>query len=418
MSKDCINCKKSGTLVKFIDLGTQPNGNVFPSADQLNQEQQYPLAMLVCTNCWQVQLASFPAVDEMFINHPYITGLNQPVVHHFEKLAKHIIEKFTLSPHSLVLDIGANDGTLLTKFKAHQMRVIGIDPCRRSYEIAKNQGITIFRTFWNKESAAAMKKLGLSPDLITATAVFYHLEDLHSFVEGLSLIMDTHTVFCAQCVYLKEVIEKLQFDHFYHEHTMIHAIGPLKSLFTQYGLKLLDVEMYPIHGGSFVLYVGREEGPFPVSTQVDDCIAAEKNGGLEKLQTYFDFAHRINQNSKELKSLLHEIVAQGKRVFGLGAPLKGNTLLNYFNIGPDLVEYVIDINEHKVGKFTPGMHIPIIHEDEVAQQPDYYLVLSWNYLDFFIEKYAHFLMEGGKFILPHPTVSIITQESLMNRQGL
>ncbi|MGB0523171.1 MAG: methyltransferase domain-containing protein [Flammeovirgaceae bacterium] len=401
-----MNCQSS-TLEKFIDLGNQPNGNVFPTLNQLTHEQNYPFSMLVCTTCWQVQLEAFPPVTEMFTNHPYLTGLNKPVVAHYDQLAHNMITKFNLAPNSLVLDIGANDGTLLSKFRARHMRVLGIDPCERSYEVATAQGITILKAFWNKESARAMKELGITPDIITATAVFYHVDNLHSFVQGLDLLMEPHTIFCTQCVYLKEVIEKLQFDHFYHEHTMIHAIAPLKRLFSHYDLRIIDVEMYPIHGGSFVLYVGRENAPFPTTPNVTKAIEEEERIGLNKLQTYHNFTHQVNQNRLKLQTLLHEIAASGKRIFGLGAPLKSSTLLNYVGIDPNLVECVVEINEHKVGKFTPGTHIPIIHENEVAQHPDYYLILSWNFLDYFVDRYADYLEQGGKFIIPHPTVEIL-----------
>ena len=408
-NQHCMNCH-SPNLERFIDLGNQPNGNVFPSLNEIDKEQKFPFVMLVCTDCWQVQLEEFPAVDYMFTNHPYITGLNQPVVLHFEELVNHTVDKFAIPPNSLVLDIGANDGTLLSKFHARGMRVFGIDPCKQILEIAESRGITVFETFWNKESAEAMKRLGIYPHLITATAVFYHVEDIHSFIQGLELIMGKNTIFCTQCVYLKDLIEKRQFDHFYHEHTMIHAITPLKRLFSQYGLRLLDVDFYPIHGGSFVLYVGREESDFPSTKKIDDAIAEEQQFGLQKLQTYLDFSKRVEHNKEELISLLKQMSNAGKRVFGLGAPLKGSTLLNYYGIGPDLVECVTEINQYKIGRYTPGTHIPIVHEDAIDRQPDYYLLLSWNFLDFFIEKFADYLNSGGKFIIPHPTVTVIGKE--------
>jgi len=327
----CMNCKGS-KLEEFIDLGLQPNGNVFPSLEQIHQEQKHPLTMMGCRQCWQVQIKKSLSVVEMFENHPYITGLNQPVVEHFEQLTKHIVHKFELPPNSLVLDIGANDGTLLAKFRDLNMRVLGIDPSNLTQDLAKSNGITVLQKFWNKESAWAMKQLAIEPDIIMATAVFYHVEDMHGFVEGLNLVMGEHTVFCAQCVYVKDILEKLQFDHFYHEHTLIHAISPLQQLFAQYGMRLIDVEMYPVHGGSFVLYVGREGCQFPSSPKVAEVMAEEKRFGLDDIQTYFDFTKRVEQNKQELITLLKQIKNAGKRVMALGAPLKGNTLLNYFGI--------------------------------------------------------------------------------------
>lgn len=379
-----MNCH-SPRLERFIDLGNQPNGNVFPSLDEFGQETIFPCAMSVCTRCWQVQIEEFPPVEHMFTNHPYVTGLNWPVVSHFERLVDDIVEKFTVGPNSLVLDIGANDGTLLAKFRSRGMRVLGVDPCGRTCQLARDAGITVWEAFWNEQSAKAMKDIGIRPDLITATAAFYHMDDIHDFVRGLALIMGQNTIFCAQCVYLKELIEQTQFDHFYHEHTMIHAIGPLQGLFPRYGLRLLDVDFYPVHGGSFVLYVGREESPFPTTSNIAETIAEEQRFGLGQLQTYLDFSRRVERNKDELISLLRQLRGAGKRIFGLGAPLKGSTLLNYCDIGPDLVERVTDINPYKIGRYTPGTHIPIVSEDAIEEQPDYYLVLSWNFLDLFVE---------------------------------
>ena len=410
----CMNCH-SPKLKRFIDLGEQPNGNVFPLLNEIDQEKTYPFAMQVCTECWQVQIEEFPSVGEMFTNHPYITGLNQPVILHFEELVKVTLEKFPIKPNSLVLDIGANDGTLLSIFRNHNMRVLGIDPSEKSYELAKEKGITLFKNFWNKESAEALKRLVLYPDLITATAVFYHVEDIHSFIQGLELIMGKDTIFCTQCVYAKDLIDKFQFDHFYHEHTMIHAIAPLKRLFSQYGLRLLDVDLYPVHGGSFVLYIGREECDFPTSNKINEAIAEEECAGLYKLQTYTDFSNRVCQNKEDLMTLLKKVSNMGERVFALGAPLKGSTLLNYYEIGPDLVKCAVEINQLKIDRYTPGTHIPVVHENTIVEHPDYYLLLTWNFTDFFIDKYADYLKAGGRFIVPHPNVKIISEESIKQR---
>ncbi|MEM7184619.1 MAG: class I SAM-dependent methyltransferase, partial [Spirochaetota bacterium] len=383
----CMNCGSS-KMERFMDLGKQPNGNVFPSLDEFDDEKFYPCVMMVCTQCWQVQLEEFPSVNSMFTNHPYITCLNQPVVVHFQQLVDDIITKFNITPNSLILDIGANDGTLLLKFRERGMRVLGMDPCKRTGALARKSGITVFETFWNRSSAEAMRELGGYPDLITATAVFYHVEDIHSFVQGLDIIMRDDTIFCCQCVYLKELIEKVQFDHFYHEHTMIHSIRPLQSLFSTYGLRLIDIDFYPIHGGSFVLYVGRENSCFPTTKNITETIAAEKHAKLDRLQTYLDFSKRVEKNKQELVGLLHQIKKTGKRVFGLGAPMKGNALLNYYGIGPELVECLTEINPYKVGRYAPGSHIPVVDEKTIQEPPDYYLLLSWNFIDFFIEKYT------------------------------
>lgn len=410
-NEKCINCGCS-SLERFIDLGDQPNGNHFPSRDTVEDEIRFPLSMAVCRECWQVQLEEFPSPEFMFSNHPYITGVNMPVVSHFDKMVKDALHKFPFSRNSLVIDIGANDGTLLTKFRDAGMRVFGIDPSQRTWKLARDQGITVCKTFWDDNTAKAFNQLNFKPDIITATAVIYHLADIHSFVKGLAMAMHERSIFLTQCIYLKDVIEKLQFDHFYHEHIMIHAIGPLERLFSAYGLRMLDVDFYPVHGGSFVLYVGKENSPYKTSQSVREAIDTEIAVGLQKIETFHHFSKEVEKNGEYLVNLLRKLKEDGKTIYALGAPVKGSTLMSYCGIGPDLVELATEVNRFKIGKLTPGTHIPIVYEEAINKQPDYYLVLSWNFIDFFIEKHADFLRNGGKFIVPHPSVHVIDESVL------
>lgn len=406
-----MNCE-SVNLTRFFDLGSQPNGNQFPSAIETESEVKFPFAMLVCTNCWQVQIEEFPSTEFMFSNHPYITGVNMPVLKHFDAMVEKTIRKFDIAKNSLVIDIGANDGSLLLKFQDAGMRVLGIDPNSRTAKIARNNGITVCESFWEENTAEALGKLNLNPELITATAVFYHVADLHSFVKGLSFLMNKNTIFLAQCVYLKDVIAKLQFDHFYHEHTMIHAIMPLKQLFARYDLRMIDVDFYDVHGGSFVLYVAKEDSEHKTQESINIAIETEKSFGLNKIQTYHEFSDKVEYNKNELLNLLESLATEGKSVYALGAPLKGSTLLNYCGIGPNLVKYATEVNPFKIGRYTPGTHIPIVYEESVTEQPDYYLLLSWNFFDYFVEKYTPYLKNGGKFIVPHPVVKVFDSKSL------
>lgn len=409
--KICINCG-SHQLHEFLDLGTQPNGNNFPTEETKDSEPLFPLSMMVCEDCWQVQIAQFPSQDFLFSNHPYITGVNIPVVRHFEHLVQKTIKKLDLPPNSLVLDIGCNDGSLLRIFQSHGMRVLGVDPGLRCGELAKSQGIEVCRTFWNLEAGKAMRKLGLQPDLITATAVFYHLPDLHSFIQGLKQVMHDNSVFMVQCVNLGDLISKNQFDHFYHEHSCIHSITALKRLFTSSGMRLLDVEYVDIHGGSFILYVGLDSHPSTTSESIQQALDAEAEMGLLSISTYIKFADRVNKNAKNLVTLLKQLKEENKRVFALGAPVKGSTLLNYCNIGSDLVECATEVNKFKIGLLAPGTHIPIVDERLLSEQPDYYLILSWNFLDYLISKYKTYLLNGGKFIVPVPSCRVLSFEDL------
>ncbi len=394
-------------LHKFIDLGRQPNGNNFLMANELADEPFFDLSMMVCRECWHVQISQFPSPEFMFANHPYVTGVNQPVVFHFKALASHVVEKCGLKPNDLVMDIGCNDGTLLSCFARQGMRVLGVDPGKRTGELAREQGITVFRQFWNHETGRSLRQLSVRPQVVTATAVFYHVPDLHDFVMGLTEVMDENTVFVVQGVNLRDLVEKNEFDHFYHEHSCIHSFSPLIRLFRAHGLRIQDVEMSPIHGGSFILYVVREESRLPEMPAVKAALEADVAAGLNRRETYDAFARRVVVSMDELKALLVKLKSEGKTVFALGAPVKGSTLLNYRGIGPDLVQAATEVNDFKIGRVTPGTHIPVIDERTLEKQPDYYLVLAWNFADYLREKYHDYLSAGGRFIVPVPQVEIV-----------
>jgi 2-polyprenyl-3-methyl-5-hydroxy-6-metoxy-1,4-benzoquinol methylase len=405
-----MNCG-AARLTEFIDLRDQPNGNNFPTAAEKDDEILFPISMLVCQSCWQVQIGEFPSQEFLFTNHPYITGANVPIVEHFERLSARIIENLALAPASLVVDIGANDGTLLRAFSRRGMLVLGVDPGQRTGELARQQGVLVLPKFWNRDTGRCLRQLGLHPDVITATAVFYHLPDLHDFIEGLREVMRGDAVFVVQCVNLLDLIEKNQFDHFYHEHSCIHAIAPLDHLFRSHQMRILDVEFVDVHGGSFVATVGLDSHSRPTGASVAAAIDREVRAGLHDIETYRAFEKRVRRNADDLVSLLRELASKGKRVFALGAPVKGNTLLNYCGIGPDLVQCATEVNQFKIGRLTPGMHIPVVDERSVPEQPDYYLILSWNFLDFLIAKYKRYLFGGGRFIVPVPSVRVLGFEA-------
>lgn len=410
----CMNCGASD-LHRFLDLGEQPNGNRFPEAADVSPEPVFPFAMLVCRSCWQVQLEEFPSMEFLFGDHPYITGVNQPVVTHFEQLVDRTLDKFEVAPRSLVIDIGCNDGTLLRTFEKRGLRVLGVDPGKRTGQLCRQAGTTVCETFWNHDTGRALRQLNLRPALISATAVFYHVQDIHDFIRGLKEVMTDDTLFVAQCVNLRDVIERCQFDHFYHEHTMIHGIAPLRGLFEKHGLRIIDVDFYDIHGGSFVLYAGTSANPHPTTPAVEAAVTAEVDAGLQEVATYDAFARRVEQNREDLLGLLRERKAAGRTIWALGAPLKGSTLLNYCGIGPELVECAVEVNPLKIGRLTPGTHIPIVDESTVGREPDDYLVLAWNFLDFFVDKYRPFLERGGHFIVPNPDVHVVGAEALRSR---
>ena len=402
----CMVCNGTN-LFEFIDCGDQPNGNAFLYANELDKEVTFTLAMMVCQDCWEVQISEFPPQELLFCDHPYVTGVNAPVVRHFNALAPHVIEKLSLKANDLVIDVGCNDGTLLKAFSSRGMRVLGVDPSERPGKLAREQGITVFQQFWNHDTGKSLRQLGIKPEVITATAVFYHVPDLHDFVSGLGEVMGPESFFVVQGVNLLDLIANNEFDHFYHEHSCVHSVGPLTRLFADHGLRIQDIEFSPIHGGSFILYVCREENTRPTTSALAKAIAAEERAGLYQLDTYKAFSARIDHNMATLKTLLERLKAEGKTVFALGAPVKGSTVLNRAQIGPALVSKVTEVNEFKIGRVTPGTHIPVVDEKTMTEAPDYYLVLAWNFIDYLVEKFDDYLVAGGRFITTVPDVRII-----------
>jgi SAM-dependent methyltransferase len=413
----CMNCGRTG-LHRVLDLGLQPNGNHFIAPEQIPAEPKFPLEMLVCDSCWQVQLAEGLPPTFMFDDHPYVSGANATSVEQFRQFAERAIAFAGLKRGDLMIDIGCNDGTLLSAFAANGISVFGIDPGKRVVELARAKGYVVARAYFNEETGAALRKLGIVPSLITATAVFYHVPDLHDFIRGLKCIMNEDAVFMIQGVNLKDLIEKKEFDHFYHEHTCIHSISALEQLFKAHEMRLLDVEFYPLHGGSFLAFVGRNESRFETSPRVRKAIDSEKSAGLMSLDRYQRFAAEVRQNMDALKNLLKKLKQEGRTVYGLGAPLKGSTLLNFCGIGPDLVSCLTEVNEFKIGLLSPGTHIPVVDERKLDRQPDYYLVLSWNMADYLIEKYAAYLKNGGRFIVPVPSLHIVEADGAKREVGI
>lgn len=385
----------------------QPNGNRFPFSEDALSEPRFPLVMEVCPECWQVQIREFPSPEFLFTDHPYLSGLNAPIREHFAWLAGHLIDKLSLPERAFVLDIGCNDGTLLAAFARHGMRTLGVDPGQQPAARARAAGLLVADSFWGAATGRYLRQVGLHPNLITATAVFYHVADLHGFVDGVAQALANDGIFVVQAVWLKTVIEQLQFDHIYHEHSCLHAVGPLQRLFAEHGLTLFDVEFVDVHGGSLLLYVARS-GTQAVRPTVQAFIDDERNAGLYERATYDAFAERVAEKGRDLRALLVKLAREGKTVAGLGAPVKGSTLLNYCDIGPDLVQYLVEINPLKIGRVSPGTHIPIVAKE--PGPPDYYLVLAWNFAPFFIERYQSYLDAGGHFIVPMPSVEIIGAE--------
>jgi SAM-dependent methyltransferase len=407
----CINCR-SADLYKFLDFGLQPNGNRFLETAEVESEPLLPLSVVLCRSCGQVQQGQVAPPEFLFTDHPYLTGINKPYVEHFERLVPRLIRELSLEPGSTVLDIGCNDGTLLSIFARHGVRGLGMDPGSLSGKVAARNGRVVLPTFWNKRSAAHLAALQLRPELIVSTASFYHMVDLDDWVAGLEISMGERSVFVAQCVYLGDIVRNGQVDQFYHEHSCLHSVRPLTSLFKRHGLRLFHVEPIDVQGGSILVFACRDEAAIATRPSVAEFLEYEREVGLAEPATFDRLRTDFEHNAVELNGLLRALKADGRRISAIGGSLRGITLLNFARVPPDAIDRILEVNEYKIGKLAPGLHIPVVDERMETEEPDSYLVLSWTFREYFIEKYKNYLRRGGSLIFPVPRLEIVDGRSI------
>lgn len=405
--RQCRTCK-SERLHLVLSLGDQPHCNHFLTKEELSlPEARYPLDCYLCSDCGLVQLGYVVPPEVMFRQYLYMSGTTKTLTQHFHQLAGQLVNQFALSPGSLVVDVGSNDGTFLKGFKVRGMRVLGVDPAVNIAEMANDAGIETLCDFFGRESAARILSEKGKARMVTAAGVFYHIPDLDDVVRGVRDLLADDGVFVVQANYLADMLQKNTFDNIYHEHLCYYSLKPLTVLFHRFDMEVFDVEQHPIHGGSIIVYVRKGMTSTP-KARVDAMLAAEEDQRVYSLDTYAAFADRVEQIRDRLVTMLRELKAQEKRLAAYGAPAKGNTLLNFCKIGPDILEYAIEKNALKVGRYTPGMRIPVVSEEHARRSPaDYLLVLPWNFLEEFIEKEQEFRANGGKFIVPVPIPYVI-----------
>lgn len=410
LEMDCRSCGAKDVEL-FLDLGDQPHCNRLIPLDKVaQQEPRYPLRVGFCRACTLVQIDHTIPKESMFSDYPYVSGTTKTLPSHFARTSERLVRRFGLDSSSLVVDIGSNDGTWLKQYGPFGLRVLGVDPATNVADMANAAGIRTWNRFFNAETAADIEREEGKADLITASGVFFHLEELHGVCDGVKNLLSDSGVFCVQAIYLGGMIENCAFDQVYHEHLCYYTLRSLKSLLAQHELEIFDVSLVSIHGGTIEAMVGHV-GSRAIGDAVDAMQAEEAAKGLGDIETYRRFADRVWSLKDALLKVLREYKASGKRVYSYGAPAKGATLLNSFGIGSDLVEAAVEKSPLKFDHLIPGARIPILDESE-AGRPDAYLVLSWNFLDEFLIKERQYLEDGGTFIVPVPTLRVVTRDAL------
>jgi 2-polyprenyl-3-methyl-5-hydroxy-6-metoxy-1,4-benzoquinol methylase len=407
VSTPCMVCR-SNKVEEFLDLGETALANQFLRADEIDgHERKYPLRVGFCHGCGHVQLTASVPPGEMFDNYLYISSASDTLKNHLWDLSDLVAQRYHLTDRDLVLDIGCNDGTLLKGFQRHGVRLLGVDPAQNLAVFTDGVGIDRCTKLFTSNTASEIVERWGHASVITATNTFPHIQQLDDFIEGLKTALKPGGVFVIEMHYLLDIIEQVAFDTIYHEHVSYWALAPMKRLFEAHGMAIVDAERVALHHGQLRVHVQRQ-GEGSAHTNVDKILVAEKAAGLGKFSTYTKFAERARKIKHDLHETLRNFARRGERVAGYGAPAKGNTLLGFLDIGPELLPYIVDKSPLKQGLYTPGTHIPVVQPERLlADQPDYVLLLAWNFVDEIVAQQAEYQKRGGKFMVPVPEVRVL-----------
>jgi hypothetical protein len=403
----CRFCSKK--LVSFCDLGESPLANSFLDKNELKIEEPfYPLHAYVCEACYLVQLEEIQSPKDIFQNYAYFSSYSSTWLKHCQDYVNRVIKRLDLDKNKQVIEIASNDGCLLSFFKKKEIPILGIEPAKNVAKKAEASGIPTINKFFNSQLAQELVSSKKQADLLIGNNVLAHVPNLNEFISSLKMILKSNGVITLEFPSLLELIEKNQFDTIYHEHYSYFSYLTIEKIFNHHGLNLFDVEELKTHGGSFRIYIQHQKNS---SNHISDSISRiklrEKNHGLDKLDSYHNFSRKVEAIKYQLRQFLDKINKSGKSIVAYGAPAKGNTLLNYCGIGADLIDYTVDLNPHKQGRFLPGTHIPIFHPERIMQtKPDYLLILPWNIKDEIMGQMKHITHWGGKFITPIPEIKV------------
>lgn len=378
-----------------------PLANSFVRKEDLAKpEPFYPLRVFVCEDCSFAQLIDIVRPDILFRDYIYFSSGVRTVPEHFRNYANEIVANFATTKGDLVVEIGSNDGVLAGAVQALGPRVLGVDPAVNVVKLANERGIPTLPEFFSAAVAERIRNEYGSAKVITGNNVIAHIDALQDVAQGVTSLLADDGVFMFEAPYLKDMFDRLTFDTIYHEHVSYLAVRPLAKLLARFGLEIFDVKTVPVQGISLRTYAGKK-GVRPVRPSVASFIAEEDRLGMSSVESYRALAKDIAGLKERVLGVLHEYKRQGKRLAGYGAPAKGNTLLNYFGVGTDMLEYTTEELPSKIGLFTPGMHLPIVHIDGSRKSPpDAYLLLAWNSRDAIVKNEEKFLAGGGSFIVP------------------
>ncbi len=407
----CCRMCASERLACFLDLGEMPPADQFLHKHQLVEHRDsYPLQVAVCEDCGLIQLNYVVPPEILYCDdYPYESSTTSAGRRHWEEFARTTTRMLDLTDKDLVIDIGSNVGVLLHMFKEQGAKVLGVDPAANIAEIANKNGIETIAAFFNTESARRIVAQKGKASVITGTNVFAHVGDLHDLMQAVSLLLAEDGTFVIEAPYFLELLHSLEYDTVYHEHLSYLSVKPLVRFFKQFGMEIFDVQLRDIHGGSIRIFVRRTgSSDKPVAPIVDQMVANEERERIYDLETLGEFAKNVAENREALRALLTSLKEGGSKIVAVSAPAKGMTLLNYCSLGTDLLDFVTEKSRLKIGRYTPGVRIEVVSDDMLlTHQPDYALLLAWNFAEEIMNNLKEFSDRGGKFIIPIPTPRII-----------
>ncbi|QDS87754.1 hypothetical protein EC9_19350 [Rosistilla ulvae] len=404
------NCRACGSshLEPVLSLGKTPLANRLLTADQLTEpEPTFPLELVFCADCTLVQITETVPPEELFSEYAYFSSYSDTMLEHAQNLVEHLVPTLQLTEDSLAVEIASNDGYLLQYYQQLGVPVLGIEPAQNIAAVAQERGIQTVADFFSLELATQLTEQGQSADVIHGHNVMAHVPELNGFVAGVHRILKPtgHAVF--EVPYVKDLVDQVEFDTIYHEHLCYFSLTTLDRLFRSHGLTIVEASRVPIHGGSLRIVACRSEHCDQPGESVRTLLAEESAWGVDKLSFYLGLRNTVEGLRQDLLELLQDLKSEGMRIAAYGASAKGSTLLNYFGLGKEVLEYVVDRSPVKQGRYTPGTHLKIYEPEMlVADQPDYVLLLTWNFCDEILQQQVDYQDRGGKFIVPIPQVRI------------